>query len=215
MPFGSYDDLRDTVADYLVRPDLANQICDFIYLAEIRVAQDMNLLYGELTVTGNLVADQDYITLPADCLEPKQFTIDGSDPIRTVEIVPRDIWEEQKAHQTGGLVAFAYVAGVSPTTAARLYLAGAPTAADAYKLVYQSGPIHLSPTSTTNNLLRDRPNLLLYGALIEAESFLKNDEAIAKWAQLYGQAKTATKKQDYRMRTGGGPLRVRPDSMTP
>lgn len=62
-----------------------------------------------------------------------------------------------------------------------------PTPLQSYpwEVVYYQQPPYLGEDNVSNWLSEYAPNALLYRALIEAEPFLKNDERIATWRQLY------------------------------
>jgi hypothetical protein len=88
------------------------------------------------------------------------------------------------------------------------------TAAESYTLFYRARFDYLKDvvdTTGTTWLLDQFPNLLLYGTLMEAEPYIKNDPRTALWAARFTDALTAIRKQQWRKRTGGGELRVRPD----
>lgn len=73
-----------------------------------------------------------------------------------------------------------------------------PTPNDDYDLevLYYELPVLLDDTTQTNWLTDYAPNLLLYGALLEATPFLKNDERIATWQQYYQSAANALNTED-------------------
>ena len=60
---------------------------------------------------------------------------------------------------------------------------------------YQQLPL-LDDENQTNWLTALAPNLLLYGALLEATPFLKNDERIGTWQTFYDRAASAINNQD-------------------
>jgi hypothetical protein len=62
-------------------------------------------------------------------------------------------------------------------------------------LVYQLLPL-LDDSNQTNWLTEYAPQLLLYGSLLEAEPFLKNDDRIPTWQQMYDRALQAINEQD-------------------
>lgn len=64
------------------------------------------------------------------------------------------------------------------------------------EIVYYQQPPYLDDSNQTNWLTDYAPNALLYRCLLEAEPFLKNDERLAVWQQLYAQAMGAINKQD-------------------
>lgn len=62
-------------------------------------------------------------------------------------------------------------------------------------LVYQLLPL-LDDSSQTNWLTEYAPQLLLYAALLEATPFLKNDERIGVWQQMYDRSAQALNGED-------------------
>ena len=62
-------------------------------------------------------------------------------------------------------------------------------------LYYQLPPL-LSDEEQTNWLTENAPELLLYGTLLEATPFLKNDERIATWQNLYDRAAAMLNGED-------------------
>jgi hypothetical protein len=73
-----------------------------------------------------------------------------------------------------------------------------PTPDDDYsaEILYYELPVLLDETQQTNWLTEYAPNLLLYGALLEATPFLKNDERIATWKDYYTSAAQALNNED-------------------
>jgi hypothetical protein len=74
----------------------------------------------------------------------------------------------------------------------------APTPDQAYPfevLVYQILPL-LDDTNQTNWLTEYAPQVLLYASLLEATPFLKNDERVGLWQQMYDRAAQALNGED-------------------
>ena len=73
-----------------------------------------------------------------------------------------------------------------------------PTPNDTYDLevLYYELPVLLDDATQTNWLTDYAPNLLLYGALLEATPFLKNDDRIATWQNYYQSAANALNTED-------------------
>src|SRR5690606_22233244 len=66
MPIGTYDELRAAVASWLARGDLADQIPDFIALAEARINRLIRTREMETRATAETTAGSAYLPLPAD-----------------------------------------------------------------------------------------------------------------------------------------------------
>ena len=71
-----------------------------------------------------------------------------------------------------------------------------PNAAYDLEVLYYELPALLDDTQQTNWLTDYAPNLLLYGALLEATPFLKNDDRITTWQNFYQSAANALNTED-------------------
>lgn len=71
-----------------------------------------------------------------------------------------------------------------------------PDAAYDLEVLYYELPVLLDENQQTNWLTEYAPNLLLYGALLEATPFLKNDDRIATWKEYYQSAANALNTED-------------------
>ena len=66
-----------------------------------------------------------------------------------------------------------------------------------------------SGTVTNNWLTINAPDLLLYGSLLEAEPFIKNDERISLWFNAYNSVIKKIQDADARDRHSGSAMRIR------
>lgn len=57
-----------------------------------------------------------------------------------------------------------------------------------WQIMYYEQPPYLDDSTQTNWLTEYAPQALLYGALLQAEPFLKNDERIGTWQAMYTSA---------------------------
>ena len=67
----------------------------------------------------------------------------------------------------------------------------------------------LSETNVTNWLLEEAPDLVLYGALLEATPFIKDDDRLLVWGQMFAGAMKGANKQAQDKRFGGDILEIR------
>jgi hypothetical protein len=209
MPFDSYADLKVSVAAWVDNDSLTSVIPDFIRLGELRLQRDLKLRFTEVTTLGNLVALQDYLTLPTGCIEPIALVLE-QDADRTVSIVAESEFTRVKnAYGDTGIPLVAQSRGLT------LALAPTPSSALAYRLRAWHGITPLSVTVTTNWLLQQGPDALLFASLVEAGIYMGSDERLATWQPRYDVAMSGLRRQEFRARTGGGPLRMRSDGLTP
>ena len=67
-------------------------------------------------------------------------------------------------------------------------IVGTPGSTDQFELCYYERPLPLSASNETNWVTEYSPQLLLYGTLLEAQPFLKLDERMVLFKQLYQEA---------------------------
>lgn len=75
-------------------------------------------------------------------------------------------------------------------------IAPTPDAAYPIEILYYELPPLLDDTTQTNWLTEYAPQLLLYGALLEATPFLKNDERIPVWQSMYDRSAAMLNGED-------------------
>ncbi len=170
---GTYAELVTAVGDWLDRDDLATRAPTFIQFAEAR----MNRLLEdpEMEVTSDTIAAGDYTALPADYGAMVSISI-GDGPLRQV-----------------GPVEFAGFNSISGTPRHYVIVDGAISFAPGnsttpIRMVYRRRLPALSESNTTNWLLTLAPDAYLYGALVQAEGFLAEDDRIAGWKSMFDEA---------------------------
>ena len=75
-------------------------------------------------------------------------------------------------------------------------IAPTPDAEYPFEILYYELPPLLDDSVQTNWLTEYAPQLLLYGSLLEATPFLKNDERIGIWQQMYDRAAAMLNGED-------------------
>lgn len=206
VAFENYGQLREAVADWLMRKDLEAQIPQFIRLAEAEL--DKVLRTREMIRRSRTIAEDQYITLPGDWRKAKN-----------VQRVADNL--------ALGLMAFDEIdkyradvkAGRRPNRGPEFYaLVGdtlelapspSPEAPSEIEMIYYAKVPRLQGEVDTSWLLRDYPELYLYGALVHSAPFLKDDERLAVWQTLYQQAVMAANQSDADARFSGAPMQRR------
>lgn len=175
MAINSYATLQTAVANWLNRADLTSRIPEFIGLAEARFGRH-EAVQSERRETLTLATAA--VTLPTDCREVRSLTYDDGIRHGPIEIIsPEELPMKNAAFGATGVPRF----GAVVKDGTELLLAPAPDQSYSTTIVYLVTFTSLSATVTTNWLLRGHPDLYLFGALVEAEPYLKNDERVGLW----------------------------------
>jgi hypothetical protein len=173
--------LKSAIADTLNRTDLTDAIPHFIELAEARFNRQLRLRQQVTRATATL--DSQYFVVPGDFLEAKSFQINTNPPTRL---------EYVSEYEGDRLKSKVYVSGGLPQ---KFTLVGnqfevmpAPDGEYTGELTYFAKIPALSAQNTTNWLLQYAPDMYLYGALAHSAPYLREDERLATWAELYKAA---------------------------
>ena len=178
MAIDTYSGLKTTIADYLNRDDLTSVIPSFITLAEAKFNRKLRVRQMVKRATATL--DTQYFAFPADFLQAKEFQL-NTNPITILQFVTQNQGDYGSASQ--------YIATGKPQfyTIIGTQIEVIPTPDTSYtgELTYYGKIPVLSDSNTSNWLLAYAPDLYLYGALLEASPYLKDDERLAVWGSLY------------------------------
>ncbi len=205
--FDTYDELVLGIADQLARSDLGNVIPRWIRFVEVELQRDLDLRQTGKEFSGTTPTSGDELHLPDDVLWVRLLRID-TNPIRTVEIVSLQTLASVRERGAGTTHAIA-AAHVGNT----LKVAPSFSSAYDYTLQYMAEILPLSTDNQTNDILRRAPDALFYGALMHSAPYLADDGRIQTWSALFDKSKESFKRMEWRARAGGGPLRIRPDSV--
>jgi hypothetical protein len=190
----TYTSLAADIASYLERTDAQTiaKIPTFIMLAEQVIASEIKFL-GNLTVNNStMVLGDAVIEKPARWHKTVSMNIvvNGErQPVflRKYEYL-REYWPDATA--TG---VPAYYADYDYT---HWLVAPTPAAAYTFEILYYQRLQPLDDSNQTNWFTEYAPQALLYGSLLQAMPFLKNDERIPMWQAQYQQIIQTLKTED-------------------
>lgn len=202
MAFDSYSDLQTSIASYLARSDLTTQIPDFIRFAEIRLRRDLRIRQMLSTATLTATAGTATLTIPSDFLEARDFVVNGN-PVQPLNYVSPALYSRNSRSDVSGKPLDYTV------LASAFKLAPNPDTGYTFTLTYYAAPAFLSDTNTSNIFLTTCPDLLLYGALVEAEPFLMNDARVNTWGSMFDRSIASLIKSDEEGQYSGVPLVMR------
>jgi hypothetical protein len=190
----TYDSLVDDISTYLERTDEATleKIPTFIMLAEQILAMDIKFL-GNIKVAESTMTQSDpVIAKPARWRKTVSMNVTVAGEkfpvfLRKYEYL-REYWPE-----------------ATQTDVPKFYCdydydhwLVAPTPADdyAYEVLYYERVQPLDSSNQTNWFTQNAPQAMLYGTLLQAMPFLKNDERIPMWQAQYTQVVQTLKVED-------------------
>lgn len=199
MAITNYSDLKTTVANYLARTDLTAQIPDFIQLAEVRLRRDLRIRQMLRSVQTIMTGGDATVSIPSDFLELRDLFV-NTNPIRDLQYLTPSLLSRNGRVTESGLPVFYSIIGSD------FKFAPIPDSNYTLEMLYYSAPTLLSDLNTSNTFLANAPDLLLYGALIEAEPYLMNDARIQLWAGMYDRGLSALNASDDRSESSGVPL---------
>lgn len=191
MSITNYTDLVAAVGSWLDRDDLATQASTFIQLAEAR----MNRLLDDpnMEVISTSTASGELTALPADFGAMVSVST-GNGPLaqtgsvefasyRSISGIPRHYVINNNS------IGFAPTNTTTPIT-----------------MIYRRRIPALSAANLTNWLLTLAPDVYLYGALVQAEGFLAEDNRLSGWKNSFDEALAELRTDGARRKYGAGPL---------
>lgn len=180
MAISNYSDLQSAVANYLHRGDLTGQIPDFISLAEARLNRRLRLRAMENTTTGTTTGQT--ISLPTGFVAAKRIQIALGGSTVPLTYVPPEL----VSSSTGQPNSYSLIGD-------SIYLVPYGSGYS-YNLTYYKRFDSLS--SGVNWLITNAPDVYLYGTLVEAATYIKDDAALTKWGELLKMAIEDVMKAD-------------------
>lgn len=192
-----YASLQSSIANWLARADLESAIPGFIALAEARINRALYVrerLREESGTSANGV-----IPVPADLDRVLALQVS-----RGAAWVPLSPVPANDLRRDDGIAVGYSVVGDE------IRLTGGQDAR--YSLAYYARIPALSDTNSTNWLLAKEPGLYLYGALIEATPYIRDDERTMIWGTQFQMILDDCMTRDDYARFGNAPAMRGPDN---
>ena len=208
MSISTYSELKTAVTNWLDRADLTERVPEFIYLGEARIARTLRVRGIEQRSTTPLVSGQEYYSLPTDFLETRNVQI-NSNPVNVLNYRTPQQTDKEYPYSTSGTPCVFTIIGLE------IQLKPIPSSTNNLEIIYFAKLAALSDTNPTNWLTANAPDLLLYGALMEAEAFLVNDPRIEVWGLAFERAMVEWNMQEQKGRYSGSHLEARTGGSTP
>lgn len=204
MALDTYANLQASIASWMHRSDLTGTIPDFIALAETRIAALLMSKQQDIAGTITTAAGTQYAMLPSDLVSAHSLSI--ANVSRNLDfLTPEQLELHYSPTQVGTPRAYALVGQL-------IYFGPTPDAVYNIRCIYQSFIPALSNTSPTNSMLTKWPNIYLWGALVEAAKFSRNEPLQQSFDRDFLSAIDGINVLDWH---SGGPMRIRTDAYTP
>lgn len=200
MAISTYNELLTALANWTDRADLSSRAPEFVNICEARINRKLRVREMQAEADVSLVAGARTAAVPSDFGEVRRFYLDTS-PIRKLDFMgPEDYWDRYVSTNTGKPSVFSI-------EGSNFVFGSVPDAAYTGKLLYYRKMPALS--TTAHGLFVSNPDLYLYGSLVAAEPFLKNDKRFSLWKSQFDEAMMELESQTSRV---AGPMRIRDDS---
>jgi hypothetical protein len=171
------------------------QIPRLINLAERRIARELKIQGFINVVTDTLTPGQSVYQKPDRWRDTVSINIGTGEDNNTRKMLFTRSYEYARTYwpneaETGEPVFY------SDYNYTNWLILPPPDAAYPFEVLYYELPILLDDANQTNWLTEYAPQVLLYAALLEATPFLKNDERIPVWQQMYDRSAAMLNGED-------------------
>lgn len=209
----TYNSLLNDLRAYLERgatfatdPTVYEQLPNLVNLAERRLQRDIKVV-GTISVVSSTMIDGTAVYAKPDRWREtvSMFAGVGTGNNTRKEIYPRSyeycrsFWPNQT---TTGEPRF-----YADYDYQHWLIVPTPDEAYPYEILYNEQPPYLDDNTQTNWFTEYAPDALLYGSLMEAQPFLKNEEMIGVWRDFYTIAISAINGEDLRQVVDRGIIR--------
>lgn len=197
-----YASLVTAVTDFLNRSDLSAFVPNFLQNAQARLYKNLRIRAMETALS--LTTSSGVAAIPATYVELKYAYVNSSPVNMLKRTSPQQIYQQYPDRTISStrpdLIA---------TEGTNFIFGAVPVDGTIIKGIYYARLPLLSGSNTTNWFITDAPDLLLYGALLEAEPFLNGDERALTWKALYDMAFKAVEDEETNQKASGGGLQTR------
>jgi hypothetical protein len=153
------------------------------------------------TATATTTGGDNTVGLPADFLELRDIYIDSRPRFTLSYLSPSAFSRDARAAESGRPNFYTLRSN-------EFELAPIPDTTYTLVMLYYAKPNILSDSNTSNVFLANAPDALLYGALVEAEPYLMNDNRVAIWSNFYNAALDSLNVSDESSEYSGVPLKM-------
>lgn len=193
-----YASLLTAVSNWVNRSDLSVIAPDFVSFGEARIYRDLRVASMEGTFSTAIASG--VIPVPTGYIEMKSARINGGYALERKDV--EWIYANYPTRSADRMPRFFAREGQN------LIFGPYPDSAYTVKGSYYKRLTPLSVSNTTNWMIADAPDLILFAALCEAAPYLQDDARVALWEKKYDQIKRRIQANDEQEEFSGSPLQV-------
>lgn len=199
----TYDSLVQDVIRYSERTDenFVNQIPRLIMMAEQAIAAEIKTLMQLNVVNTAVLANNAVLQKPARWRKTTSMKING----QPVMLKSMDYVSMYQSESDPGVPLY-----YGDYDYDHWALAPVPNQTYPLQIIYFSRIQPLDVTNQENLLTREAPQALLFGTLLQAQGYLKNQEKLAVWKSFYTEAIAALKTEDQKRMIDRNTVRQEP-----
>jgi len=199
MSFTTYAELITNIQDWLHRANISSPAENFVTLAEAKFNRKLRLSAMETRATTTLAAGDEYIALPSRFLEMRNLQL-NTNPVTSLEYMTPEIMDRRYGGVTGAPLFYAVIAD---------QIQVAPVAAADYEIEMTFYRAFAPLSQESNWLFENHPDIYLYGAMMEAAPYMKDDKALARWGSFYNPIMDDLMKSNDRLKWSGSAMQMR------
>ena len=184
----NYTTLTEQIKAYANRKeDLFNaQIPNFIEQGINRIYSEAKNIGFEIIINGDIVLNNNTINKPANWRETINFEIYSEDQTFSKFLLPRS-YEFCKSYWPNQILTSEPIFYADYNDYNNFFISPTTDKAYKYRLIYLGVPL-FNGENSENFLTRRYPRLLFYACMLEAMPFLKDDERLGQFEQLYASS---------------------------
>jgi len=185
----SYDSLVLNIQQYMERndPDFIAQIPNLIALAESSIAAELKTYLQLIVVETNLAQNQTVLNKPARWRKTVSMKVNGQPVLLRSQDYVAQYLSESSAGKPVYYADYDY---------SNWNFAPQPDTSYPVEIIYYAEVQPLDSSNQQNLWTAIAPQAMLYGALLQAQGYLKAIDKLPVWKQFYTDAVGALKKED-------------------
>lgn len=185
----TYDSLVLNIQQYMERTDaeFIAQIPNLIALAESSIAAELKTYMQQIVVETNLATNQTVLNKPSRWRKTVSMKVNG----QPVLLRSQDYVSQYLSESSGGQPLY-----YADYDYSNWNFAPSPNKSYPVEIIYFAEIQPLDDTNQQNLWTQVAPQAMLYGALLQAQGYLKALDKLPVWKQYYTDAVNALKKED-------------------